>query len=398
MKPASLVKIIATLLLILACFGWQVGSSWAYFSDTETSTGNTITVGVWDNSPAVSVIYPNGGEIFYILQTITIEWTATEPDGDLPLTIDIEFSPDSGQNYSYHIDTIEQDSQGDNKYDWFIPYEPGLISDNCRIKITATGPGGLSGWDESDEDFCPHLPPPPEVVVISPNGGEAWQVGKTCPITWVADGIAPQMMSIDIFLSPDGGISWIQIATDEENDGTYDWSIPSDAQPSDEGRIRIVAAYPFDVSGQDDSDEAFTLCEAAPPTPDEADYLVVDNTDASLSTEGKIVYEIALKNAGEDDITIDKLIISWDANEGDIRLVEIWSEAGTEWCGEQTSGSELDISDWALAPDEEQSISLTLYQDIPEEEFSIEFIMGDGSTMTVPIGPVDIADEKPSDE
>lgn len=265
MKLASLVKIIGTLLLILACFGWQVGGSWAYFSDTETSSGNTFTAGVWNNSPAVTVIYPNGGEIFYIWQTVTIEWTASDPDGDLPLTIDIDFSSDSGQNYSYHIDTIEQNSQGHNQYDWFIPYDPGLISDNCRIKITATNPGDLSDWDESDEDFCPHLPPPPEVVVISPNGDESWQVGETYPITWTADGICPSMMTIDIFLSSDGGASWVQIAADEENDGTYDWAIPSDIQPSDETRIRIVAAYPFDVSGQDDSNEDFCLWEATPP-------------------------------------------------------------------------------------------------------------------------------------
>jgi predicted ribosomally synthesized peptide with SipW-like signal peptide len=151
-----LVKIIGTLLLILACFGWQVGGSWAYFSDTETSFGNTFTAGVWNNSPTVTVVYPNGGEIFYIFQTVTIEWTATDPDGDLPLTI-------------------------------------------------------------------------------------------------------------DIFLSSDGGASWVQIAADEENDGTYDWTIPLDIQPSDETRIRIVAAYPFDVSGQDDSNEDFCLWEATPP-------------------------------------------------------------------------------------------------------------------------------------
>ena len=397
MKPASLVKIIATFLLIMACFGWQVGGSWAYFSDTETSSGNTFTVGVWSNSPAVTIIYPNGGEIFYILQTITIEWTATEPDGDLPLTIGIDFSSDSGENYSYHIDTIEQNNQGDNQYDWFIPYQPELISDNCRIKITATDPGGLSGWDESDEDFCPHLPPPPEVAVTSPNGGENWHVGETYPITWTADSICPPMMAIDIFLSSDGGAFWVQIAADEENDRIYDWAIPSDIQPSDEARIRIIAAYPFDVSGQDDSDEDFSLREAAPPpAADEAECLMVDNTSASLGSEGKIVYDMALKNAGEDAITIDKLVISWDADEGDIRMVEIWSEAGTEWCGEQTSGSELDISDWTLAPGEERDISLTLNQDAPEEQFVVEFIMGDGSTMTVPIGPVDIADEEPT--
>ena len=260
----GLVKILATLLLISACLGGQVGGSWAYLNDTEASSGNTFSAKVWSNSPSVTVIYPNGGEIFYILETVTIEWTATHPDGDLPLTIDIDLSSDSGQNYNYHIATIEQNSQGDNQYDWFIPYEPELISDNCRIKITATDPGGLSSWDESDEDFCPHLPPPPEVVVTSPNCGESWYVGKTYLITWTADGIAPQMMAIDILLSADCGVSWVQIAIGEENDGTYDWVIPSDIQPSDEARIRIVAAYPFDVSGQDDSDEDLSLCETTP--------------------------------------------------------------------------------------------------------------------------------------
>lgn len=270
MRKISSILITALSLLLLVA-SLQVGGSGAYFSDVQTAT-MTIQSGAWNSPPTVTVIYPNGGEVWYVWETVTIKWNATDPDGDLPLTIDIDFSSDSGENYSYHIDTIEQNNQGDNEYEWTVPWDPDLISDNCRIKITATDPGGLNGWDESDEDFCPHLPPPPEVKVVSPNVGESWHLGEICPITWNADGVCPSMMVIDIYLSPDGGVSWFQITANEENDGVYDWAIPFDVPTSDEARIKIIAAYPFDVRGQDDSDESFGLCEAAPEpasTPDE---------------------------------------------------------------------------------------------------------------------------------
>jgi len=106
-------------------------------------------------------------------------------------------------------------------------------------------------------------------MVISPTGGECWQLGEVYTITWTADGVLPSLMAIDAFLSLDGGASWIQIAANEENDGIYDWAVPADFPTSSNARIKIIAAYPFDVTGQDYSDESFSLCEPAPtPTPD----------------------------------------------------------------------------------------------------------------------------------
>jgi len=282
-----------------------------------------LTIVKCASSPSVEVTSPTGGEVFYIAQKATIKWEATSAC-DLPLTVDIDFDANSGNGgYPYHIATIEQNQQGENTYDWLIPWgNPYLISEHCRIRITAANPCGLSAQAESG-DFCPHLPPPPEVVATSPNGGENWLLGEMHPITWAANGISPEIMAVDIHLSPDGGVSWVQIAANEENDGIFDWAIPADAPVSDKAIIKIIATYPFGVSGQDSSDNGFSLGEPAPtlePTPSPPmPSLSLEPADAQIETRSNsVTYVISVSNsAGEPEDLARNVTFCVSVTEGD---------------------------------------------------------------------------------
>jgi predicted ribosomally synthesized peptide with SipW-like signal peptide len=339
------------------------------------------------HNPVVTVIYPNDWVVWYVGLQYTIRWNVTDADGDHPLTIDIDFSRDSGASYGYHIATIQQNSLGNYQYKWTIPDDPQLVSDHCRIRVTATDRCG-SGWDASDHDFCPRLPPPPEVTVISPNGGQ-WQAGETYPITWIADGVCPEMMLIDAYLSINDGYSWIKILSDEENDGVCQWEVPAGIPASDKARIKVIAKYPIIVSGQDDSDEAFSILSSAEPPPpelglSEAYNLVVDKSEATLTAEGETACGIVLNDSsGEGDIVINKLVISWDPASEDSRVIEIWSLDEMEYAAELTSGSEWDIPDFVLAAGEERSLSFILNNGAAGESINVEFIMSDGSIVMV---------------
>jgi hypothetical protein len=106
--------------------------------------------------PRVQVIIPNGGEIWYMGQTYSIEWSATNPGGDDSLlNIDIWYSKNSGQTWFY---LVAENLPNAGVYDWTIPIDPNLATTQGRIKVLATNPEGLSGWDMSDCDFCPPLP------------------------------------------------------------------------------------------------------------------------------------------------------------------------------------------------------------------------------------------------
>ncbi len=155
-------RILFTLMVLAAVLSVAGAGNLAYFSDTETSTGSTFTAGVWNSPPSVTVTCPNGGEVWHIYQTVSITWTADDPDGvspTLPLTIHIWFDANGGRGgYPYHIAMLQQTAPGSCEYYWQIPYDAYLISDECRIQITATDEAGASASDESDTDFSVPVP------------------------------------------------------------------------------------------------------------------------------------------------------------------------------------------------------------------------------------------------
>lgn len=123
-------------------------------------------------------------------------------------------------------------------------YEPGSIVEAGVDDFT------LLACTGSDSE-------PPEVTVISPNGGEVWMPSSTHEITWSAwDNVAIDY--IEIYLSRDGGESYdYTIALGEENDGTYDWVVtePMTAQ----AKMKVVAYDTSLLDGSDESDDVFTI-------------------------------------------------------------------------------------------------------------------------------------------
>ncbi len=117
--------------------------------------------------PSVVIIYPAGGETWYVGHTYNIQWTATNPNGPhTDLSIDIYYSRDSGATWA----AIATSTQNDGSYNWLAPLfiEPGhyyVPSSHARIKVKATGPENfmVQAWVSSN-DFCP----PIDYDVLSP--------------------------------------------------------------------------------------------------------------------------------------------------------------------------------------------------------------------------------------
>lgn|GEM_PF-3757462 len=100
------------------------------------------------------------------------------------------------------------------------------------------------------------------VTVVSPNGGETWSVGSPYDITWTSDPSPPDWASeVDIWLSTDSGSTWtLLIADSTENDGSDSWT-PTDADVSDNCRIKVVARGEGSWTGSDTSDSDFTISD-----------------------------------------------------------------------------------------------------------------------------------------
>jgi len=143
----------------------------------------------------------------------------------------------------------------DGNYRWWV-----TATDMCGHNVTS----GVQyfGVQESNID----------VTVTSPNGGEEFASGETETITWNAKYVDRYMaafggsqldLSIAISYSSDSGGTWTNIATGEENDGVYAWTVPS--VNSDQCLVKVVATDSFTNLGLDTSDSVFTITTAALP-------------------------------------------------------------------------------------------------------------------------------------
>jgi len=105
------------------------------------------------------------------------------------------------------------------------------------------GAGGYDAWLIRVET----LP----LEVVSPNGGETWRLLTTHDILWSSN----SPVDVRIELLRNANLEMV-IVDGTENDGVFEWDIPTDLTPDDTYQIRIefITEEAFDVS-----DEAFTL-------------------------------------------------------------------------------------------------------------------------------------------
>jgi subtilisin family serine protease len=109
----------------------------------DVSDGNfTIADGT---VPEVTVLVPNGGEVWEALSIQDITWDAADNIG--VTSIDILLSSDGGATYP---DTIATGEANDSVFSWQVDV---LTTTQARIKVVAYDAAGNSGEDVSDADF-----------------------------------------------------------------------------------------------------------------------------------------------------------------------------------------------------------------------------------------------------
>jgi len=133
-----------------------------------------------------------------------------------------------------------------------------------------------------------------------------------------------------------------------------------------------------------------------PQDPD-ADNLVVDTERACIGPFEYELHLIKVKNIGEEDITIDKVSVSWVPADGEnVKCVRVfdWDQSTniSVWDGSEPVGTELDIDDLTFKPWKSlrhtNIFAFGFDSDMKEKTtFTITFIMDDGSTKAVTFTP-----------
>lgn len=138
---------------------------------------------------------------------------------------------------------------------------------SCAVASSGGGGGGGGGGVIA-----------PNALVITPNGGEAYDEGTQQQIVWSASG--SQSTGIRLSLSTDGGLTFPTVIADNEaNDGAYAWIVPSVATATARVRVELLISG-GSVGATDVSNANFTI-RALPATVVPAPTI---NDDKALET------------------------------------------------------------------------------------------------------------------
>lgn len=318
-------------------------------ADDLSDAGFTLTNPAANQAPVVTVLTPNGNEIWNGNREIT--WTATDGDDDT-LTMSLYFSSDSGLTWSL----ISSGQANDGTFTWSTGSAKNAST--FRVKAVAND-GQATASDRSNSDFSIYNNEGPSVTLTSPNGGETWTGAQN--ITWTAVDDDSDALSVILSYSTDGGTAWNLIVTEEPDDGSYPW----DTTLMDNGSDYLIKVTVFDgiLYADDFSGSSFTIT----------------NTDVNHSPS------VVLNAPAGGETWFGVQNITWSAADKDREtlMVDIYysNNSGTSWqaiaIGEEndrtfpwntmnlTDGTtyrvRVAVSDGQVVDDDESSSDFTVY-------------------------------------
>jgi len=157
-----------------------------------------------------------------------------------------------GDGYSNAVEILDPQQLYGN-----IPTFPGLTAGNVG-QVSNISIGLIS----------PYLTPvagadvtPPQVTVLTPNGGEVYVSSSPQTIQWNATDNSGTVVSVDVHITFDDGANWNPLLLAGANTGSLQWFVPN--RPTTAARVRVTAYDPENNAGSDLSDAAFRIDSAA---------------------------------------------------------------------------------------------------------------------------------------
>ncbi|MFA6980712.1 MAG: LamG-like jellyroll fold domain-containing protein [Ignavibacteriaceae bacterium] len=206
-----------------------------YFDESDTPF--TITDQL---PPALTLTYPNGGEIIYNGSQQNITWTSSNVG-----SVNLYFSPDSGLTWNSIASNIPA----------YMGSYPSTVysSSTTKALVRISDALNTATFDESDGFFTIIDTTKHKITISLPNGGENWQVGSIQYLAWTNTNMTG---TVNIDYSTDNGTNWLSVAANLPSMyPTYMWTIPN--TPSTACKIKVYD--PADQSIFDESDAPFTI-------------------------------------------------------------------------------------------------------------------------------------------
>ncbi|MCK9426589.1 MAG: FG-GAP-like repeat-containing protein [Ignavibacteriaceae bacterium] len=190
----------------------------------------------------VTLLSPNGGEVWLAGSTQTVSWTDANPTG----FVNLDYSSDNGGTWNRFVNSANSMYP---TYQWGVPSLTGTF---YKVRVTDVNNSLFS--DESDAPFTITDKLPSTITLTYPIGGEIFYNGSQQTITWTSSNVG----AVNLHFSPDNGVTWNSIASSlPAYMGSYSSIVTS--TPTTTALIRISDAA--DATTFDESDGVFTILD-----------------------------------------------------------------------------------------------------------------------------------------
>ncbi|MEW6419423.1 MAG: Calx-beta domain-containing protein, partial [Nitrospirota bacterium] len=232
--------------------GWSGGGCSGRGTCTVTMSDDITVTAEFNRETGITVTIPNGGEEWEANTTQTIRWNYS---GNPCYGVKIELLKNDVLNRTIaYYASIGRNGSG--SYNWRIPSNQAEGND-YRVKIICTTNSSVT--DTSDGDFIIEGPPPPEINITRPVGGETWVAGNTEAITWTTEGAVGSYVKIELLKG--GAVASTLTSYARTSTGSYNWRIPTNQSSGTDYQIRVSDRT---NSGVNSTSGYFTI-EGPPP-------------------------------------------------------------------------------------------------------------------------------------
>ncbi|NBV14423.1 MAG: hypothetical protein EBS07_10200, partial [Sphingobacteriia bacterium] len=278
-----------------------------------------------NNSNALTLISPNGGEVLADGSQIAINWSANNL-----LNVNLEFSSNNGSSWS-SIATNLVASLG--TYMWTVPsvnttlglirisdvVDPITYLDASNGVFSIFSPLADKYYGGSYDGHSVKNTIVPSLTLLTPNGNEVLYPSSFYNITWNNTNVT----SVALEYSTNQGSSWVLISPSEPAAlGAYTWTVPSTASLL--AWVRVSDANNSLVA--DTSNAVFTIAQEAI-----AKYVGGSGDGHALSFNAANALVLTTPNGGENLADGGLYSITWSANNLVNINLEFTSNNGSTW-------------------------------------------------------------------
>ena len=175
----------------------------------------------------ITLLSPNGGEVFSSGSTYTVAWLAP-PDAT---RFNLRYSMDNGLTWNKIATNIRGTS-----HNWTVP-KPLRNERKCLVRVIGYNASGIRiGIDRSDTPFT--------IEVIKLNApskpGISMTSGNTYLIKWTTNETNGTVAKTRLMFTRDAGSKWERIEILPGNPGNYLWTVPNVLQARTRCKVRVA--------------------------------------------------------------------------------------------------------------------------------------------------------------